>query len=177
MAKLSSVIGVGFIFGPLLGSLLSRYHLRLPLVISALLFLLDVIAGFLFLPETQPQHHQHPEARPSSQNNLEGNNNNASSKLAEFWSALVSPVGKVLLKRFFLAAMHLLFQETLLLFAAARFSVDSKGSGPILSFLGLLSVFVQGIVVPTLHRHLEEKVFFLILLTSLRFSRTKNKTR
>lgn len=50
MAMLSTATGVGFIIGPICGSLLSRIDVRLPFLLSGFLFLCDTIFGYFYLP-------------------------------------------------------------------------------------------------------------------------------
>lgn len=54
MAKLSTMTGVGFILGPMMGSLLARYNLRFPFLLSAALFAIDIVVCVFFLPNVKP---------------------------------------------------------------------------------------------------------------------------
>lgn len=54
MAKLSTMTGMGFIVGPILGSIMARYSLRLPFLLSAALFAIDIIVCVVFLPNVKP---------------------------------------------------------------------------------------------------------------------------
>ncbi|MDN8247070.1 TCR/Tet family MFS transporter [Acinetobacter baumannii] len=48
----NAMFGMGFIFGPVLGGFLGEFHLRLPLLFTALLNACNFILVLLFLPET-----------------------------------------------------------------------------------------------------------------------------
>jgi hypothetical protein len=54
LARLSTVTGVGFIIGPMTGSILSRYDLRLPFALSAILFAGNFIFATYYLPYVAP---------------------------------------------------------------------------------------------------------------------------
>jgi DHA1 family tetracycline resistance protein-like MFS transporter len=54
LARLSTVTGVGFIIGPITGSILSRYDLRLPFFLSALLFGANFVFASYYLPFVAP---------------------------------------------------------------------------------------------------------------------------
>jgi len=160
IARLSTVTGIAFIFGPLIGSMLSRVDLRLPLAVASLLFVVDSVVGLQFLPDV------HVLAKPAHiRNRHHPNRGHHHDKgwnlLGAFHRArdqLVSSVGRVLLIRFFFHVMHAFFQDTLLLFLMKRFNFDSQSNGIVLSMLGVLAVLVQGVVVPYCHRRFDENV-------------------
>ncbi|MCA1440414.1 TCR/Tet family MFS transporter [Ensifer sp. IC4062] len=51
---LNAMFGMGFIVGPVLGGLLGDYWVRLPFLVAALLTGINLMLGFLALPESRP---------------------------------------------------------------------------------------------------------------------------
>ncbi len=57
---LGAMFGVGFILGPVMGGLLGAIDLRLPFVVAGVLALLNLVYGYLVLPESLPPERRRP---------------------------------------------------------------------------------------------------------------------
>lgn len=128
--------GVGFILGPLMGGVLSKYGLRVPFFTAAGFSLLNALFGFFILPESLP---------------LE--------RRRKFEWARANPVGSLLaLKRYpslsglFLSLVCLYMaahsvQTTWSYFNMEKFKWTSAMVGYSLAFVGLLVGLVQGVLI------------------------------
>jgi len=157
MGRLSTIFGFGFIIGPSIGSALSSFFLRLPLMISSFLFFLNVIFGYIYLKETKPATEKKAVVIVTSLRD----------KFMTIKAAIFSSIGYVILIKFIFTAIHSVYQDSFLLFAMQKFDFGSTSNGPLLSFVGILSVFVQGIVVPFFHANFSEHTTITISGTIL----------
>ena len=53
--KLGAAFGIGFIFGPVLGGLLSAHNIRLPFIVAGGMAVLNWLYGYFVLPESLPK--------------------------------------------------------------------------------------------------------------------------
>jgi DHA1 family tetracycline resistance protein-like MFS transporter len=63
--QMGAVMGLGFIFGPLLGGLLGEWHLRAPFVAAAVVNALNLGMALFVLPESRPQNADAVRERPN----------------------------------------------------------------------------------------------------------------
>jgi DHA1 family tetracycline resistance protein-like MFS transporter len=128
--------GLGFIFGPALGGVLGGIHLRLPFFVAAGLALVNWLYGFFVLPESLA-----PEHRSAF-----------SWKKANPWGSI-----KVLRAYPVIAGMAVAFvcmalaqrglENVWVLYTGHRFGWDERTNGLTLALVGLMTAFVQGVLV------------------------------
>ncbi|MEJ5224699.1 MAG: MFS transporter, partial [Anaerolineales bacterium] len=132
MGLVGAAFGLGLMAGPALGGLLSAYGLSVPAFAAAGIAVLNVLYGWIFLPESLP-----PEQRavkPVSFN-----------ALAQLRALFDLPATRLLLTAIFI--LNLAFsglQTNFPLFSHARFGWDPHQNGFLFAFVGVLAVFVQG---------------------------------
>lgn len=129
----AGTFGVGFMVGPLLGGALSKVSHALPFWCAGLLALLNVVAAFFFLPETNKK--RNPEI-PVSVNPL-------------------SPLGRAFLNKklrplfvswILFAVAFMASQTVFALFAERAFGFDSFSTGFLFTFMGVFMAFNQTVL-------------------------------
>jgi DHA1 family tetracycline resistance protein-like MFS transporter len=128
-----AAFGIGFIFGPALGGYLGSIGHRVPFFAAAALALVNVLYGFLVLPESLP-----PERRRPFQ--LRGTS--PLGTLARLRrSPLILPLMAAL---FFWTLAHQAMPSTWSYYTMLRFGWDERAVGLSLAAAGILMVIVQG---------------------------------
>lgn len=138
LGLVGAAFGLGFIIGPAVGGLLSRWGYAIPAFTAAGLAFLNLIAVFFLLPESlSPQARQALAARPRQ----------AFSPRA-LWETLKRPrIGPLLNVRFFYALAFSTFQTIFPLYAQYRLHLSAQSTGFVLTYVGMLVVLVQGVAV------------------------------
>jgi len=136
LGVIGSAFGLGFIIGPAVGGLLSRWGYNVPAFAAAGFAFINLISIFFFLPESLTEEHR--EAMM--------NHNRPPITLNALIAALKRPkVGPLLMVRFFLMMGFALFQAIFALFALDKLNLNAQATGLVLTFIGFYSVLVQGV--------------------------------
>ncbi|MDO8730874.1 MAG: MFS transporter [Candidatus Omnitrophota bacterium] len=132
MGLIGAAFGLGFIFGPAIGGVMSHFSLAAPLLFAAALALLNAVAVYLFLPESLPKEHR---TRDVSEN-------------VPFYMAVRkakgSPLALVLGAYFFSTVAFSLLTATYPLFASHRFGYGAPQVGYIFAGMGIVGAVIQG---------------------------------
>lgn len=159
LGLLGAAFGLGFIVGPTIGGTLSVYGFALPAFVAAVLSLLALLGVMFFLPESLTKE-QRAELANQSREEFSFKN---------LWAAINRPrVGPLLNIRFFYGLAFATFTTIFPLYALYRLSLDAQATGYVLTYVGLLVVFVQGFLVGRLaNRYGEARLIFLstVILT------------
>jgi multidrug resistance protein len=132
MGMVGAAFGMGFIFGPALGGLLSRFGPSVPMWFASALCLLNFIAAWLLLPESRVAPEEHVGL----------------SRLDAFRRALTHPKLALLLSLYFLVTFAFSgFEATFALFSERRFGFTGATIGLVFTFIGTILALVQGVVV------------------------------
>ncbi|MBI9044287.1 MAG: MFS transporter [Anaerolineaceae bacterium] len=135
LGMIGAAFGLGFIIGPATGGLLSQFGYSVPAFAAAGLVTINLLMVFFWLPESLS-----PEKRAEMEM-IEKPRLNLSSML----QALQRPFsGPLLITRFFFGLAFAIFQTIFSLYALRRFNLTATETGFILTYVGLLSVIVQG---------------------------------
>lgn len=138
LGMLGAAFGLGFIIGPAIGGLLSVYGFSLPAFVAAGFSLISILGVLIFLPESLTA-----EARADLEKQ-----ERQSFSLNNLWKAINRPrVGPLLHVRFFYGLAFAIFQTIFPLYALYRFDLDARNTGFVLTYVGILVVFVQGFLV------------------------------
>jgi DHA1 family tetracycline resistance protein-like MFS transporter len=141
MGMVGAAFGLGFIFGPAIGGLLSRISPETPMWFASALCLGNFTAAWFLLPESR---------RVSSETRTLG-------RLEAFRHALSKPVLVLLLALYFLVtAAFSGFEATFALFSEARFGFTASSIGFLFAFIGVVLALVQGVLVHKVVRRLGE---------------------
>ena len=155
MGMVGAAFGLGFIFGPAIGGMLSRFSPETPMWFAAALCLGNFIAAWFLLPESRRV--------------------NASSKtlgrLEAFRHAMRQPTLLLILSLYFLVTMAFSgFEATFALFSEARFGYTAASIGFLFAFIGLILSLIQGVLVGRVVKRIGERrlipiAIFLIALS------------
>lgn len=133
--QLGAAFGLGFIFGPAIGGLLSVYGYGVPAFFAAGLAFLNLFGAFLWLPETYAP------------------TNTVKKKyliidVKGMWDSITHEhIGSLIIISSFIALGFSQLQGMYALFAEHRFGLGAKEVGMVLFVVGTVSVFVQGFLV------------------------------
>jgi DHA1 family tetracycline resistance protein-like MFS transporter len=148
LGMIGAAFGLGFIIGPAAGGLLSQWGYAVPAFVAAGLVTINLLMVALWLPESLT---------------LEKRTTKDDKKPAVTLSALVAALqrpysGSLLITRFFFGLAFAIFQTIFALYALRRFNLDARQTGFILTYVGVLSVIVQGGVVGRLNQRFRDDV-------------------
>lgn len=133
MGMVGAAFGLGFIFGPAIGGLLSRFGPSTPMWVASALCGANLLAAWWLLPES---HTTRDEARP------------ALGRLEALRRALGDSRLTVLLALYFLVtAAFSGFESTFALFSERRFGFTVGTLGYLFAFAGVTTAVVQGALV------------------------------
>jgi MFS transporter, DHA1 family, tetracycline resistance protein len=162
LGLIGAAFGLGFIIGPAAGGFLSQWGYAVPALAAAGLSLFNLLSVAFRLPESLSAEKRLAIARQPR----------AVISLRALWEALQRPqVGPLLHTRFFFALAFSIFQTIFALYALARFNLSSRDTGFVLTYVGFLSVLVQGFAVGRLTRRFSEShlIFAAVALMAVSF--------
>jgi len=161
LGLLGAAFGLGFIIGPAIGGTLSVYGYALPAFVAAGFSLLALLGVVFFLPESLSDEVR-AELTKRKQEEF---------KLKNLLKALTRPrVGPLLQVRFFYGLAFATFQTIFPLFALYQLSLDAQGTGYVLTYVGILVVFVQGFLVGRLAKRYRERILIFVSLIVMTIS-------
>jgi MFS transporter, DHA1 family, multidrug resistance protein len=128
MGVIGAAIGLGFVFGPAIGGIFSKFSLSLPFYIAGISSLITLGLIFLFLKEssTVESRQEHSEKRLS------------------FWHALQGKLSILYILQFFISLSLSGLETTFAYFAAKKAGLDAANLGYIFMIMGFASAIVQG---------------------------------
>ncbi len=132
MGLVGAAFGLGLMGGPALGGLLSDFGLSVPAYTAAGIALLNVLYGWIFLPESLDPTRR--SVKPVSFNAL--------AQLRALFD--IAPIRLLLASIFVLNLAFSGLQTNFPLFSHARFDWDPRQNGFFFAYVGVLAVFVQG---------------------------------
>jgi DHA1 family tetracycline resistance protein-like MFS transporter len=145
---IGAAFGLGFIVGPAMGGFLSRFGYNAPALVAAGLSLLNLIAVVIWLPESLPPERR-AEMRVSPRTRF------SFRLLAE---ALKRPcMGPLLHISLLYSLAFTLFQANFALYAKTRLALDVQATSLVLTYVGVLSVLVQGFAIGKLTARFRER--------------------
>jgi len=151
LGMIGAAFGLGFIIGPVTGGLLSQWGYAVPAFAAAAISLINLILIYAWLPEslTQEKRSQMTEKRPAV-------------TLQALLVAFKRPfTGSLLITRFFFGLAFAIFQTIFSLYGLAKFNLTARDTGFILTYVGILSVVVQGFLVGRLTGWFREDVLIV----------------
>lgn len=155
MGLIGAAFGLGFIFGPAIGGFLSRISYSAPAFLAAFISLITVLTTIFFLKETV---------------NIEKTIKNKKTQfnLEEFKKVLKIPNFLFLILIFFLINFTFsLTQGNLALWAEKNFGYSPSQNGLIFTYVGIIGVLVQVLVLPFLLKKISEKNILKIAVFNL----------
>lgn len=152
LGLIGAAFGLGFIIGPATGGLLSQWGYAVPAFLASALSFGNLLLIYFWLPEslTPEKRAAMPEKRPAV-------------NLRSLLNALQRPFsGSLLITRFFFGLAFAIFQTMFAVYALQKFQLTARDTGFVLTYVGVLSVIVQGFLIGRLTRLVRED----LLITS-----------
>jgi DHA1 family tetracycline resistance protein-like MFS transporter len=133
MGLIGAAFGLGFIFGPAIGGILSRWGIHVPFFFAAALCFANAVLLYFTLPETVTPDHP---ARISAAGGR---------GISQLIKSLKQPrLAFVLVIYFMFVAAFSIMTTSFSLYVMFRFGYDAQHTGYIFAYVGLISVIVQG---------------------------------
>ncbi len=160
LGMIGAAFGLGFIIGPVTGGLLSQWGYAVPAFAAATVSFINLILIYAWLPEslTADKRSQMTEKHPAI-------------TLSALLVAFRRPfTGSILITRFFFGLAFAIFQTIFSLYALQKFNLSARDTGFVLTYVGVLSVIVQGFLVGRLTSQFREDVLITASVVLMGFS-------
>jgi len=145
---IGAAFGLGFIIGPAMGGFLSQFGFSVPAFVAAGLSMANLLAVIIWLPESLPLERR-ADRRTSAPATL---------GLKPMFDALRRPCAGPLLQVILLYSLAFtLFQSNFAIFTKERLGLDAQATSFILTYVGVLSVVVQGLAIGKLTARFSER--------------------
>jgi DHA1 family tetracycline resistance protein-like MFS transporter len=133
MGLIGAAFGLGFIFGPAIGGILSRWGVAVPFLFAAGLCFANALLLYFTLPETVTPAHP---ARASS---------SGGRGLSQLIGSLKQPrLAFVLVIYFFFIVAFSIMTTSFSLYTMFRFGYDAQHTGYLFAYVGIIAVIIQG---------------------------------
>ena len=145
MGLIGAAFGLGFIFGPAIGGVLSKWGIGVPFLFAGGLALANAVLLYFTLPETVTPDHP---ARASA---------GAAGRWSQLARALRQPrLAYVLCVYFLLVVAFSIMTASLSLFTMHRFGYDAAQNGYLFMYVGVIGALIQGGLIGRLARRFGE---------------------
>lgn len=133
MGLIGAAFGLGFIFGPAIGGILSRWGIHVPFIFAAVLCFANAMLLYFTLPETVTPDH------PAKNSAARGRS------LRQVMLSLKQPRLAFVLVIYFLFIVAFSIMTTAFsLYTMFRFGYDAQHTGYLFAYVGLIAVIIQG---------------------------------
>jgi DHA1 family tetracycline resistance protein-like MFS transporter len=157
MGLLGAAFGLGFIFGPAIGGILSRWGIHVPFLFAASLCFANALLLYFTLPETITPDHP---ARVSAAGGR---------GFAQLIDSLKQPrLGFVLTIYFLFIVAFSIMTTSFSLYTMFRFGYDAQHNGYLFAYVGIIAVIIQGGLIGRLVRRFGE--LSLVIVGALFFA-------
>ena len=153
---IGAAFGMGFIFGPALGGVLSNISLQAPAYAAGILSLVTAAFGFFVLPESLPVAQRKSGVFSLSEIN----------PVKQLGEAFKRPSIRIILLAIF--AQNFAFsglQTNFSLFSLARFNMGPQENALVFTFIGVVGVIMQGFVVRKIVNKVSDNMLAIVGLT------------
>jgi DHA1 family tetracycline resistance protein-like MFS transporter len=157
MGLIGAAFGLGFVFGPAIGGILSRWGVAVPFLFAAGLCFANALLLYFTLPETVTPDHP---ARVSAAGGR---------GLSQLIQSLKNPrLGFVLVIYFLFIVAFSIMTTAFSLYTMFRFGYDAQHTGYLFAYVGILAVIVQGGLIGRLVKRFGE--MWLVIAGALLFA-------
>ena len=157
MGLLGAAFGLGFIFGPAIGGILSHWGIQVPFLFAAGLCFANAILLYFTLPETVTPDHP---ARVSAAGGR---------GFTQLINSLKQPrLGFILTIYFLFIVAFSIMTTSFSLYTMFRFGYDAHHNGYLFAYVGLIAVIIQGVLIGRLVKRFGE--FWLVIVGALFFA-------
>jgi MFS transporter, DHA1 family, tetracycline resistance protein len=145
MGLLGAAFGLGFIFGPAIGGILSRWGIHVPFLFAAGLCFANAVLLYFTLPETVTPDHP---ARVSAAGGR---------GFGQLLRSLKQPrLGFVLVIYFLFIVAFSIMTTSFSLYTMFRFGYDAHQNGYLFAYVGIIAVIIQGVLIGKLVKQFGE---------------------
>jgi len=132
MGLIGAAFGLGFIFGPAIGGILSQWGIHVPFFFAAALCFANAVLLYFTLPETVTADHP-------------AKNKAGGRSWRQVANALKQPrLGFVLIIYFLFIVAFSIMTTSFSLYTMFRFGYDAQHTGYLFAYVGLIAVIIQG---------------------------------
>lgn len=132
MGLIGAAFGIGFVLGPAIGGILSKFGNHVPFLFAAVLALTNAIALFFFLPESLKKGATNVPRRSLN-------------RFAELFNSLSeSRFRTVTIINFLVVTGFSIMTTAFALYTLNRFGYDAAQNGYLFAYIGVLAVLMQG---------------------------------
>lgn len=157
MGLLGAAFGLGFIFGPAIGGILSHWGIHVPFLFAAGLCFANALLLYFTLPETVTPDH------PARVSAARGRG------FAQLINSLKQPrLGFILTIYFLFIVAFSIMTTSFSLYTMFRFGYDAQHNGYLFAYVGLIAVIIQGVLIGRLVRRFGE--LWLVIVGALFFA-------
>jgi MFS transporter, DHA1 family, tetracycline resistance protein len=133
MGMIGAAFGVGFIFGPAIGGILSHWGIQVPFLFAAGLCFANALLLYFKLPETVTAQ------RPAKNRAARGRG------FTQLFDSLKQPrLGFVLTIYFLFVVSFSIMTTSFSLYTMFRFGYDARHTGYLFAYVGIIAVIIQG---------------------------------
>ena len=133
MGLIGAAFGLGFIFGPAIGGILSQWGIHVPFFFAASLCFANALLLYFTLPETVTPDHPAKNAAAGGRN------------WRQVWQSLKQPrLSFVLVIYFLFIVAFSIMTTSFSLYTMFRFGYDAQHTGYLFAYVGLIAVIIQG---------------------------------
>lgn len=153
LGMIGAAFGLGFIFGPATGGFLSQWGYAVPAFTAAGLVTINLLMVFFWLPESLTSEKRAALVQTEK----------PKFTVDALLAALQRPFsGSLLITRFVFGLAFSIFQTIFSLYALRRFNLDAQQTGYVLTYVGVLSVIVQGGLVGKLSERFRDDLLITV---------------
>ena len=150
MGMIGAAFGLGFIFGPAIGGILSRWGIHVPFFFAAAMCFANATLLYFRLPETI-------DRKNAAKDRVRRR------RLRDAKSALKEPKLVFLLVIYFLFIMAFsIMTSTFSFYTMFRFGYDAQETGYLFAYVGLIAVIIQGVLMGRLVKRFGEVPLVII---------------
>ena len=155
MGLVGAAFGLGFIFGPALGGLLSRFSPETPMWCAAALCFANFVAAWFLLPESR----------------VASVATKTLGRMEAFRQAIGKPTLLLVLFLYFIVTMAFSgFEATFALFTEARFGYTAASIGFLFTFIGVIIAVVQGVLIGRVVKRVGERKVIPVAIAAIAIS-------
>ena len=155
MGLVGAAFGLGFIFGPALGGLLSRFSPETPMWCAAALCFANFVAAWFLLPESR----------------VVSVATKTLGRMEAFRQAMGKPAILLVLSLYFLVTMAFsAFEATFALFTEARFGFTAASIGFLFAFIGVIIAVIQGVLIGRVVKRVGERKVIPVAIAAIAIS-------
>ena len=144
MALFGAAFGLGFVLGPAIGGITSKYGVHVPFFIAAVLSMLAALAVYLVLPESRRVRTDVPRSEPIG-------------RIAGLFGSLREPkFGTINLTYFLLVTAFSIMTYAFVLYTSFHFHYNAEQNGYLFALVGLTAVLGQGVLFGSLVKQFGE---------------------